>query len=110
MSGPETLRRHLPNRREHELLTFEHDGQRFTGGIGRFSDGTMAELFVNGSKFGSAAEASAQEAALVASLALQHGCPLITIRHALTRQGVAGGPLGALLLALDSECHLYVYS
>jgi ribonucleoside-diphosphate reductase alpha chain len=58
-------------------------------------------VFLNSTKFGSAAEASAQEAALVVSMALQHGCPLDTIRHALTAKGVAGGPLGALLLSLD---------
>lgn len=104
MTVAKTQRRNsLPGRRAHELVNFEHEGQRFVGGVGRFPDGRIAELFINGSKFGSAAEASAQEAALVASLALQFGCPLATIRHALTRDGVgvAGGPLGALLLVLE---------
>ena len=96
-------RQSLPDRRDHELFDFEHDLQRFTGGIGRFADGRIAEVFINGSKFGSAAEASAQEAALVASLALQFGCPLETIKHSLTRKGAAGGPLGALLLAAASD-------
>lgn len=100
---PGTARRRLPDRRAHETITFRHEGQQFLGGVGRFSDGAIAELFINGSKFGSAAEASAQEAALVASMALQHGCPLDTIKHALTAKGVAGGPLGALLLNLPSE-------
>ena len=36
----------------------------------------------------------------MASLALQHGCPAETILHALVRHGKAGGPLGALLLAV----------
>lgn len=97
------VRVRLDDRRAHWLIDFEHEGQRFVGGVGRFPDGQVAELFINGSKFGSAAEASAQEAALVASLALQFGCPLETILHSLTRDSVAGGPLGALLLAVVDE-------
>ena len=97
-------RNRLPDRRDHWLVEFEHEGHRFTGGYGRFENGgDVAELFINGAKFGSAAEASAQEAALNASLALQHGCPYETILHALTCDGVAGGPVGALLLAIDKS-------
>lgn len=102
MSAPQrAARRRLADRRGHEVVAFEHEGQRFVGGVGRFEDGSVAELFINGSKVASAAEASAQEAALVTSIALQYGCPLETIRHALTRNGVASGPLGALLILLD---------
>jgi hypothetical protein len=57
-------------------LRFESGGQKHIGGI-----------FINGSKVGTAAETSAQDAALVASLALQHGCSPETIRHALARPG-----------------------
>jgi hypothetical protein len=41
----------------------------YTGGIGRFDDGRIAEDFINGAKVGSAAEANAQDAAIVVSLA-----------------------------------------
>jgi hypothetical protein len=68
-----------------------------TGGIGRFDDGRIAEIFINGCKVGSAAESNAQDAAIIASLSLQHGCPLDTIRHALARSGGSGGPLATLL-------------
>lgn len=94
------IRQRLPNRRAHELVNFEHEGQRFVGGIGRFDDGRIAEMFINGHKFGSAAEATAQEAALVASLALQFGCPFERILHSVTRDGIAAGPLGALMIAV----------
>jgi ribonucleoside-diphosphate reductase alpha chain len=97
------IRRRLSDRRHHELVDFQHDGHRFTGGIGRFPDGSIAELFINGNKVGAAAETSAQESALLASMALQHGCPLETIQHALTRKGVAFGPLGSLLLAVAKD-------
>jgi hypothetical protein len=92
-----THRERLPNRRQHWLYRFEYGGQMYTGGIGRFDDGRIAEIFINGAKVGSAAEANAQDAAIVASLALQHGCPIETIRHALARSGGAAGPLATFL-------------
>jgi hypothetical protein len=96
-------RQRLQNRRPHWLYRFECDGQVYTGGIGRFEDGRIAEVFINGAKVGSAAEANAQDAAIVASLALQHGCPLETIRHALVRNGGLAGPLVALLDEVESR-------
>ena len=96
MSGS-AHRERLPNRRLHWLYRFECGGQMYTGGIGRFDDGRIAEIFINGAKVGSAAEANAQDAAIVASLALQHGCPIETIRHALARSGGAAGPLATFL-------------
>lgn len=95
-------RNRLKDRRPHWLCRFECDGQSFTGGIGRFDDGRIAEIFINGSKVGTAAETNAQDAAIVASLALQHGCPIETIRHALAaRSGGSGGPLATLLSKVD---------
>jgi hypothetical protein len=96
-------RQRLPNRRSHWLYRFESGGQIYTGGIGRFDDGRIAEIFINGAKVGSTAEANAQDAAIVASLALQHGCPLETIRHALIRTGGSGGPLAALLDEVERQ-------
>jgi hypothetical protein len=96
-------RQQLRNRRSHWLYKFECDGQSYTGGIGRFEDGRIAEIFINGAKVGSAAEANAQDAALVASLALQHGCPIETIRHALARPGGGAGPLAMLLDEVESQ-------
>ncbi|MGY3531445.1 TSCPD domain-containing protein [Bradyrhizobium sp. USDA 4452] len=91
------LRKRLNDRRAHWLFRFECDGQTYTGGIGRFEDGRIAEVFINGAKVGTAAETNAQDAAIVASLALQHGCPVETIRHALARSGGAPSPLATLL-------------
>jgi hypothetical protein len=88
------LRQRLQDRRAHWLYRFECDGQSYTGGIGRFDDGRIAEIFINGSKVGAAAETNAQDAAIVASLALQHGCPMDTIRHALARSGGPGRTIG----------------
>jgi hypothetical protein len=96
-------RQRLQNRRPHWLYRFESGGQMYTGGIGRFDDGRIAEIFINGAKVGSAAEANAQDAAIVASLALQHGCPLETLRHALIRTGGSGGPLATLLDEVERQ-------
>jgi ribonucleoside-diphosphate reductase alpha chain len=98
-------RQRLPNRREHELLTFEHDGIRYTAGVGRFEDGTIAEVFLNTAKNGTAIDVNARDAAVAASLLLQHGCSVDTLRQALTRNndGSGSGPL-ARALDLLVEC------
>jgi hypothetical protein len=60
----------------------------------------LAEIFLNvPGKVGTAIDAVARDAAIVASIALQHGCGAETLRHALTRNvnGSASGALGALL-------------
>ena len=98
-------RRRLPNRRGHELLAFEHGGIRYTAGAGRFEDGRLAEIFLNTTKHGTAVDTNARDAAVAASLLLQHGCPLETLRRALTRNGdgSASGPLARALDLLTIE-------
>jgi ribonucleoside-diphosphate reductase alpha chain len=89
----------LPNRRGHELLDFEHGGIRYTAGVGRFVDGGLAEIFLVTAKHGSALDVIARDAAVAASLLLQHGCPVGTLLRALTRNadGSASGPLAHAL-------------
>ena len=93
-------RRRLPNRREHELIDFEHVGIRYTAGIGRFKDDALAEIFLNTGKHGTAVDTNARDAAVAASLLLQHGCAVDTLRRALTRNG-DGSPSGPLARVLD---------
>lgn len=90
-------RKRLKDRRAHEVYRFECQGQTYLGGIGRFSDGTIAEIFLNAAKAGSTIEAMAADSAIVASLALQFGCPLDTLLHAIERSSDSAGPLAALL-------------
>ena len=92
-------RRRLPNRRGHELLSFEHAGIYYTAGVGRFENGDLAEIFLNTRKHGTAVDVSARDAAIAASLLLQHSCPVDTLRKALTRNsdGSASGPLARAL-------------
>jgi hypothetical protein len=88
------MRERLPDRRGAELVDFEHAGRRWTVAVGRFADGRIAELFLDAAKESPLVEL-AQESAIVASLALQSGCALETLSHALA--GRSAGPLGAAL-------------
>ena len=60
----------------HWLYRFQSGGHDFTGGAGRVTDGLLAEVFITGTKLDTAAETNAQNAAIVALLALQPGCPV----------------------------------
>ena len=41
-------RERLPDRREAELVDFEHEGRKWTVTVGRFADGRIAEVFIDG--------------------------------------------------------------
>ena len=98
-------RTRLPNRRPAEHFSFECNELRYTASIGRFPDGTLAEIFVTNSKAGSHSDAAAKDAAVVCSIALQFGIPVDVIRHALLRNshGIASSPLGAALDLIDQS-------
>jgi hypothetical protein len=106
MIGPESTtgercsRERLPNRRGHELADFEHGGIRYTAGVGRFEDGRLAKIFLNTAKHGAAVDTNARDAAVAASLLLQHGCSVEILSRALIRNG-DGSVSGPLARALD---------
>ena len=87
-------RQALPTRRAADVVSFIHEERQWTASFGRFADGRVAEVFLDTDKESAVADA-AREAALVASIALQFGCPLETLRHALDGRDVS--PLGAAL-------------
>jgi hypothetical protein len=60
----------------------------------------LAEIFLNTCKHGTAVDVNARDAAIAASLLLQHGCHVDTLRKALTRNS-DGSPSGPLARALD---------
>lgn len=102
-----TQRRTLPPKRSHAVFNFEHDGLRYTCGVGFFDDGSIGELFLSTDKPGSQAETVARDAAVVASIALQFGTPISVLRHAVTRDdaGAAAGPLGRALDLIDAATY-----
>jgi ribonucleoside-diphosphate reductase alpha chain len=99
MTAQAQTRRRLPNRRGHEVLSFEHGGLEYTAGVGRFDNGDLAEIFLTTAKHGTAVDVNARDAAVAASLLLQHGCHVDILRKALTRNsdGSASGPLARAL-------------
>jgi hypothetical protein len=83
-------RERLSNRRAAETLAFEHGGRRWRASVGRFADGRLGEIFLDAER----------EGALLASLALQHGCAATTLRHALDGRDI--GPLAAALYLVEA--------
>lgn len=92
----------LPNRRRCITTEFQHGGHSFTVTAGYRRDGRLAEIFLSNGHVGSSLEAVARDAAIIVSIALQHGANIETIRNALTKDhdGSAATILGAALDAL----------
>lgn len=89
----------LPQRRHAEAFDFCHDGIAFRASLSRFGEpltGPVAEVFLEGGRIGSPVQALARDCAVLASLALQHGCSAETIQRALTRidDATPAGPMG----------------
>lgn len=94
-------RERLPNRRKSEIISFKLRGAaKFRATISRFDDGRIGEVFIDTSKPCSGVAIAARDTAIAASLALQFGCPLETMRKALERLN-DGAPAGPLAAALD---------
>lgn len=97
-------REELPARREHDSRQYVIETVRFVGGVGRVDgtpghEGRVLEVWLNVGKVGSALEALGHDAAIMASLLFQYGCPLPVLCKALTRNpdGTAAAPIGMLL-------------
>ena len=65
--------------------------------ISKFSDGRIAEIFIDAAKPGSAIAEFANDAAVLASLLLQHGVTAAEIRHSIS------GPLSTALTVAERE-------
>jgi hypothetical protein len=95
-----TERRRLPNRRNSTVLEFELRGLRFTASYSCFADGAVAEIFLQNHKPSSQSDSNARDAAVAASLALQHGCSLRVLQRAVLREE-DGSPSTPLGMAID---------
>jgi hypothetical protein len=99
------MRRVLPRRRATETVNMRFWNQLFTVTVGLDADGTPGEVFIDGCKTGTDLESIARDAGVLLSLALQHGVPPKTIRHAITR-GASEEPasiLGAVVDAISTK-------
>jgi hypothetical protein len=99
VKSPPAQRDRLPTRRASQNITFERANLKFQLTIGIYPDGRVGEVFLNSEHSNSMLDAMAHDAAILASLCLQFGCPLETIAHALKRdaRGEAQSPIGVAL-------------
>lgn len=83
------MREPLPLRRRSETFEIDFGAQRRknTVTVGYYEDGRIGEVFLNSGISGEATEAIARDSAVLLSMALQHGVPMATIGHAITRDG-----------------------
>jgi hypothetical protein len=101
--GELTMRQRLPNRRGSDLMQVEHAGSEYTVTSSRDAHGRVAEVFIDTAKAGSAMRDLMRDAAVIASIALQHGVPLSEMVASLTREAdgrLPSTPVGSCLAAL----------
>jgi hypothetical protein len=98
-------RRLLPNRRGQITITLNWRGSRFEVSFGTYDDRTPAEAFISATKPGSEVQLLASDAAVLLSIALQHGAPLNVIKHAMAREekNRPQSIIGAVVDALANE-------
>ena len=96
------MRRVLPRRRAAETFGMQFWNQPFTVTVGFFEDGTPGEVFIDSRKTGGDVEAVARDAAVTLSLGLQHGVPIESLRHAVTRDGASGAPASIIGAVVDA--------
>lgn len=89
--GKAVERELLPSRRSSECFRFEHHSVAYTATISRFEDGRLAEIFIDHARPSSQLAELANDAAVLASLLLQHGVTAAGIRHSIS------GPLATAL-------------
>lgn len=90
----------LPNRRQTSTFKFDFAGIKHHCSVSNFNDGRPAEIFVDAGKVNTGVQNIMRDGAILISLALQHGCPVETLRHAMTRTD-SEDPASALGKLLD---------
>lgn len=94
------MRERLPNRRAAETGEIDFAGALFVVTAGRYPDGRIGEVFAHGAKPGSALDFVMSDAAIMASLLLQHGVSAAEIAASMSRHS-AGGPASIVGAIVD---------
>lgn len=103
------MRSTLPSRRPSEVRRIAYRGREFSVCAGFYPDGSIGEVFVNGEREGSDMEAILSDAAVIASIALQHGATPAELARSLGRvpepwrgedAEAPASPIGAIVAAL----------
>jgi hypothetical protein len=101
-----TIRHRLPNRRPAVTEEIDLGNRRLTATIGFCPEGRPAEVFLSGPKDGTDLAAILADAAVVISIALQHGISAAVLRKSISRlpeslDGAATAPASPIGAALD---------
>jgi ribonucleoside-diphosphate reductase alpha chain len=91
------MRQRLPNRRMNETVELDFDGTTYAITVGLYPDGRPGEVFVHGSKVGSALDFLLDDASVLVSLLLQHGVAPRDLARSLGRGGVIAAVVGELV-------------
>lgn len=84
-------RQTFPNRRGSVRFSFTHAGRLYSATLSKFADGRLGKIFIDADKPDSELAVHANDAAVLASLLLQHGVTAAAIRHSIA------GPLATAL-------------
>ena len=98
----------LKDRRNGVNLDLVFRRGRYVVGFGFSESLQVNEIFISSSRPGSDAEATARDAAILASLSLQHGVDFDALRASLTRdhEGGAASAIGAAMDVIAREIEL----
>lgn len=78
-------RRVLPQGRSCESFDLHHNNQQAHVSVGFYPDHSLGEVFIDAHKAGTDMDAILKDWATTMSIAIQHGTPIATVRHAVTR-------------------------
>ncbi len=97
----------LANRRAHTAFELRlPEGPSVTVGLGYYDDGRVGEVFMTSRKIGTAFDAECADAAVLVSIALQHGISASSLYHSMNRtpQGEPVSVIGRVLAGIiESE-------
>lgn len=102
---PKPKREMLPNKRRSETFSVEVNNMHMMMTVGYYPDGRPGEVFVSNIKSGTTADAMFRDAAIILSVALQHGVPMDVLWHATSRDedDAPESFIGALLQKLVED-------
>lgn len=90
-------RQRLPNRRDNESREIEVGGRSYLVTVGFDPAGQPREIFIHGAKAGSEIDTMMDDAAVMASIALQHGATGADLARSLSRASVLGAAIDWLV-------------
>lgn len=91
----------LPNRRYAETFDINCLGSVYTVQVGYYPDGRVGEVFINSIRVGSQADINARDAAVLLSLAIQHGISPEDLLGSLTHDA-NGDPEGVVGIIVEA--------